>query len=184
MLEAKAEAAADRAGASWASYWGVGGIFAILGEALYRLTPRALDPLLSGELSVPETAFYAVTVASMALGEGYVGFQRNFSPRAVARAFQLNTAPRSRQLLAPLYCMGLLYATRRRLIINWALTLGIVALVFLVRLLPQPWRNIVDAGVVAGLLWGTVATVALFAQALSGRVPRCDLEHPIASTTT
>ena len=35
-------------------------------------------------------------------------------------------------------------------------------------MLPQPWRGIVDVGVVIGLGWGALATLALFVAALRG----------------
>jgi hypothetical protein len=41
----------------------------------------------------------------------------------------------------------------------FALTAGVVAIVLVYRALPQPWRGILDAGVVVGLLWGLVATL-------------------------
>jgi hypothetical protein len=53
--------------------------------------------------------------------------------------------------------MGYFHATRRRQITSWSLTLGIIALVIGVRYLVQPWRGIIDAGVVVGLAWGVVA---------------------------
>jgi len=37
----------------------------------------------------------------------------------------------------------------------------------LVRLVPQPWRGIVDAGVVIGLAWGAVSLLVLGIQALT-----------------
>jgi hypothetical protein len=62
--------------------------------------------------------------------------------------------------------MGFFHATRRRLITSFALTAGIVALVLAVRVLPQPWRGIVDTGVVVGLAWGLLSLIAFSAQAL------------------
>jgi hypothetical protein len=44
----------------------------------------------------------------------------------------------------------------------------IVALVLLVRQLPQPWRGIVDAGVVVGLTWGALAITYFTVRALQG----------------
>jgi hypothetical protein len=73
--------------------------------------------------------------------------------------------------LAPFFCMSLFSATRRGLIVAWAVVGGVAALVAGVRMLPQPWRGIVDAGVVAGLAWGTLALVLYFARALAGRLP-------------
>jgi hypothetical protein len=53
--------------------------------------------------------------------------------------------------------MGYFHADRRTRIVAHALTFGIVVLVLLVRLLPQPWRGIIDTGVVVGLTWGLVS---------------------------
>ena len=50
--------------------------------------------------------------------------------------------------------MGYFYATKKRQITSLGLTGLIVCFVILVRLLPQPWRGILDAGVVTGLTIG------------------------------
>ena len=60
-------------------------------------------------------------------------------------------------LLAPLFCMGFIHATRTRKVIAFSLTLMIICFIILVRLLPQPWRGIVDAGVVVGLAIGILS---------------------------
>lgn len=115
----------------------------------------------------------AWTLFSM-YAEGYRGFQRGFSPRVVARAFHLARNPRALWvMLAPLYAMGLVHATRRRLAISWTFVLAIVAVVVGVRHVPQPWRGIIDTGVVVGLVWGIVAIVVFVA-----RRPDVDLELP------
>jgi hypothetical protein len=106
-------------------------------------------------------------VVFMAYSEGYKGFQLGFSPRVAARALYLRDHPTPmRSLAAPLFCMGFFHAQRRRLVISYSLTLAIIALIFLVRLLPQPWRGILDAGVVVGLAWGLVALLAFAVRAL------------------
>jgi hypothetical protein len=66
--------------------------------------------------------------------------------------------------------MGLFHATRRRLFVSWGVLLGVTALIVLVRLLDQPWRGIVDAGVVVGLSWGTLSLLTVVGRAVvSGR---------------
>ena len=67
-------------------------------------------------------------------------------------------------LLAPAFAMGWFYATRRRLLVSWILTVGIVTLVLIVHGMAQPWRGIVDAGVVVGLTWGMVSIVWIAAR--------------------
>jgi hypothetical protein len=47
-------------------------------------------------------------------------------------------------------------------------TAGIIVLIILVRLLPQPWRGMVDAGVVVGLAWGMISLILFGLQALGG----------------
>jgi hypothetical protein len=115
----------------------------------------------------------------MAYFEGYRGFQRGFSPRVVVRALHLALHPRPLHvLLAPLFCMGLIHASRRRLLSSWILLVSIVAIVLLVRVLPQPYRGLVDAGVVVGLAWGLVALVGFAWAALAGSPPRVSAELP------
>ena len=53
--------------------------------------------------------------------------------------------------------MGFFHATTRRMVTTYALTGAIVAFVALARLLEQPWRGILDAGVVVGLAWGILS---------------------------
>jgi hypothetical protein len=135
--------------------WGVGGLALVLVEALLRLAPMAWEPIASGELSPFQWLVYASWVVFNGYCEGYRGFQRSFSPRAAARAHHV--ARRGSALdvvLAPLFCMSLLHASRRGLTVAWLLLTGIVLLVLLVKSLPQPWRGIIDGGVVVGLAWG------------------------------
>ncbi len=65
--------------------------------------------------------------------------------------------------------MGLVHATRRRLVVSWTIVVGIVGIVIVVRMLEQPWRGIVDAGVVVGLAWGVLSIVYYTARAFAGR---------------
>ena len=102
------------------------------------------------------------SVIYMAYAEGYKGFHRGFAPRVVVRARYLADNPRPLHvLLAPLFCMGYIYATRKRQILSFALTTMIICFVLIARSIPQPWRGIVDAGVVVGLGLG-VLSIAYF----------------------
>jgi len=150
--------------------WGTFGVVAILGQAIYRLTPLAIAPFAEHMVELEHMAVAAVWTATMLFMEGYNGFQRRFSPRVVARAFHLARNPRPLFVaLAPLFCFGFFHATRRRMITAYAFLIGIVALVIAVHQLDQPWRGVVDTGVVAGLLWGEIAILVFFVRALSGR---------------
>jgi hypothetical protein len=44
----------------------------------------------------------------------------------------------------------------------------ITLLVWLLRITPQPWRGIVDGGVVVALAWGAIAMLVLLVRALVG----------------
>jgi len=104
----------------------------------------------------------AFSVIYMAYAEGYKGFHLGFAPRVIVRARYLADNPRPLHvLLAPLFCMGYIYATRKRQIISFALTTMIICFVLIARSIPQPWRGILDAGVVVGLSLG-VLSIAYF----------------------
>ena len=81
----------------------------------------------------------------MAYAEGYKAFQQKFSPLIVRRAIDLNER-RSffNVLLAGPYCMGLFGATRKRMIVTWSISAGVMTLVHFVKKLSYPWRSIVD----------------------------------------
>jgi len=160
--------------------WGVLGVALLLTQALVRLSVVAVDPFVSGRgLTAFETVVCAVWVLVSLHSEGYRGFQKAFVPRTVARAFHLASAPRPLLVaLAPAFCMGLVHAKPRRLVTSWSIVALIVLAVLAVRRLPAPWRSIVDLGVVAGLLWGLIALVIVFARALRGQVPVYPLDLP------
>ena len=76
-------------------------------------------------------------------------------------------------LFAPMYCMGLMHATKKRQIVSWSVTLGVATIVAVVKKLPYPWRNIIDAGVVAGLTWGSLSIMLIYVRTwITGEVPK------------
>ncbi|KAL7549897.1 hypothetical protein ACHAWF_013152 [Thalassiosira exigua] len=145
-----------------ASLWGACGVVYILVKAIKRVLPIALEPFTKAEGIVPLTQFqlaaYIATCLWFAYVEGYKGFQLKFSPLVVSRSFTLkSSSPIHHLLLAPLYSMALFHATKKRMIVSWSVSIGVAAIVAAVKRLPYPWRNIVDAGVVVGLSWGTIS---------------------------
>ncbi len=155
-----------------AAIWGYTGILFVFGSAIYRLTP------VSWQLTEHTLLWYhwvalAVSLIFMGFAEGYRGFQQGYSPRVAARILYLSkhTTP-VRFLLAPLFCMGFFHIERRRQIISYSLIVGIFLLVKFVHTLDQPWRGIIDAGVVLGLTWGIVSLTLFTFQAFSG-----DFDH-------
>lgn len=143
--------------------WGIGGVVLLLVSALLRLTPFALEPLRTGALTPWQLLVYVTWAGFMAYSEGYRGFQMQFSPRVVRRAFELPAAGSPwYRVFGPFYCMSLIGAPPREQKRARIVFFSIVAVVCAVRLMPQPWRGVVDGGVVVGLGWGVVATVMLF----------------------
>jgi hypothetical protein len=68
--------------------------------------------------------------------------------------------------------MGLIHATKKRMITSWAVTIGVAGIVVLVKRLNPIGRCIVDAGVVVGLTWGSVSILAILFQSIrTGRPP-------------
>ncbi len=136
--------------------WAVLGLSLILGRAILSLTGYVLE-LGQAELAWFHWVLMSLWIFFMVYAEGYRGFQLRFSPRCAARALYLKRHPSvMRVVLAPLFCMGFFHATRRRKIVSYSLTAMIVTLVILVGKLDQPWRGMVDTGVVLGLGWGLV----------------------------
>ena len=134
--------------------WGFLGAFMLIGYAVWRLTPMATDAL-NYPLSTLQWSALVANIVFMAYSEGYKGFQQAFAPRVAARSLYLSKNPTAIRLaLAPLFVIGYFDATRRRLITSYLLTTMIIILIVLTRMVDQPWRGIIDAGVVVGLVWG------------------------------
>ncbi|HEX9020785.1 MAG TPA: hypothetical protein VF903_05950 [Nitrospirota bacterium] len=156
--------------AAWiGAFWGLAGVVLLLGSAVYRLTPLATAAFSGGyEWRWHHWAVFLALIFFMAYAEGYRAFQQGFSPRVAARARHLKDHPNALHMLfAPLFCMAYFHAPRRRQITSISVTLGIIILVVLVRLLPQPWRGIVDGSVVVGLAWGLVSLIVFGYQAFT-----------------
>ena len=146
--------------------WGVAGVCLLLLFAVYRLTSITID---SFEFSFLWYHWLILVgnVLFMAHSEGYKGFQKSFSPRVVARARYLKSHPRPLHvLLAPLFCMGYFHATRRRMITAYVMTFAIIVLIIVFNQISQPWRGILDAGVVVGLSWGVISILFYFVRAM------------------
>lgn len=137
--------------------WGLAGVLFLLVFALYRLTPMAIEAM-GYPLSAIQWLVLLGGVLFMAWSEGYKGFQRSFSPRVAARLLWLYRHPCPLLVFsAPFFCLGLVHAPPKRRVIFFVMTSMIIFLIILIRLLDQPWRGIIDAGVVVGLTWGVVS---------------------------
>jgi len=155
-----------------AMLWGLGGLAVVLSDASLRLSRHLIDAW-SYDWSIAQWTLFIVNTAFMAYSEGYRGFQKSFVPRVVARAFYLRDNPTAfRALLAPLFVVGYFAAPKRTRMVVFIGTALIVIAVILIRQLPQPWRGIIDAGVVLGLSWGVISLALISLSALrSGKPP-------------
>lgn len=161
--------------------WGVLGVGALLGRAIVRLAPIAWEPIDQGLLTPGLWLAYGLWVLFNGYGEGYRAFQKSFCPRVVARADLLarRPSPAWAAAIAPAFCLSLVGANRRGKTVAWVMVAVIAGLVFALRRTPQPYRGIVDGGVVVALAWGVVALVLLTTKTLlSGRAPEARLNLP------
>jgi hypothetical protein len=149
--------------------WGVTWVSFLLGRAIWRLGPLALEPWTEGLMTGGQKAIYIGWLVANAYLEGYRGFQLRFSPRVVSRAVYLGEHPKPLWFILALpFCMSLFHSTRRQMTVSWGFIGGLVLVIWWVRSLPQPWRGIIDGGVVLGLLWGLGVIWALFLRYLLG----------------
>ena len=162
----------------FAPLWGIFGIAGLLVQAMVRMVPRVHD-MLQQDLAAWQWGLLVLWVGWMAHAEGLRGFHRRFSPRIVARAVTLTRSSSGlHRLLAPIYCMGYIHASRRRKIVAWAVSSGIALLAAGVGRLPPLWRGFVDAGVVVGLGIGLASLGYYTVQALTGKRLPVDPELP------
>lgn len=151
------------------AFWGIFGLSVVFGRGLICLYPY-VDELCLASFTWVHWVSLVVSMLFMGYSEGYKGFHLKFSPRAAARALYLKNNPTPmRVIFAPLFCMGFFHATKKRKIVAYSLTIMIILLVVLVRELSQPWRGIVDAGVLLGLGWGLVSVWLFTLKAFFGK---------------
>lgn len=160
--------------------WGILGVVAFLSQAIYRIAPLAWEPLRDRNLTEFQAALYVAFLLFSGYAEGYRGFQKRFSPKVVGRALHLADNPRFLHVLfAPAYCMAYFHATKRGLLTAWGVSSIIVVIVMLVRSVPQPWRGIIDGGVVLGLTWGVVSLLYHAWVGMRGGILEVSIEVPL-----
>lgn len=159
--------------------WASGGVVLLIGQALYRLSTIAYEALSSGTMTQTQWVICIVWSLSNCYMEGYKGFHTKFVPRVVARAHHLAHNPfQPAVLLAPLFSMAFFHSARRGKAAAWGVTFAVLLAIFAVRQLPQPWRGIIDAGVVAGLGVGILSLIAAILSRLAGKRPTGDPQLP------
>ncbi|NND39375.1 MAG: hypothetical protein EX270_01005 [Pseudomonadales bacterium] len=148
-----------------AALWALAGFSLLMSQAVRKLLAVSLDAA-NYDFSALQWLLLAAFIIFMAYSEGYKGFQKGFSPRFANRTMHLYHQGSSiERLLAPLYCMNFFNAPVRRMLVSYSLLLLILTFIFLFQHIPQPWRGILDAGVVVGLLWGLASTIYYFFRA-------------------
>lgn len=161
--------------------WGIGGVAGLLLYAAASLGNQAAIAVAGG-LDASEWLALVLNALIMAWAEGYRGFQRRFSPRVAARALCLYEQPTTARLVfAPLFCVGYFGATPRLRRTVWIGTGLIVLAVAVFSEISQPWRGILDAGVMVGLLWGTASLLWAGWATFRERRPLAGAEVPAAA---
>ena len=161
-----------------AAIWAIFGLVLLLGYASWRLSAYTIESF-SMPLNWLHWLVFISFLGFMMHSEGYKGFQKSFSPRFAARTkYLLHNATFTQTVLAPLFSMGYFHATKRRVIATFLLTIMIVAFILAFRFVPQPWKGLFDAGVVAGLIWGMIASLIFCYKALINKNYKWDPELP------
>ncbi|HEX2882535.1 MAG TPA: hypothetical protein VHO25_23605 [Polyangiaceae bacterium] len=159
--------------------WGIGGVLLLLLQAVYRLSRYAIEPWREGSLNTLQIVVCLVWIVIAAYSEGYKAFHLRFCPRVIARALHVARHPRPvHVVLAPAFCMALFHARSRTKKVAWLTLILILCAIALLRITPQPWRGIVDAGVVVGIGLGALSLLFHAAQTLSGQRPPASPELP------
>lgn len=141
--------------------WCLLGCSAILFRALGRMWPHVQEMWSYHLTPIQWICLIGWSIMSIH-AEGYRGFHKKYCPRVVHRSFYLGAwqgAPFWMVLLGPFFAVGLFFANRKRLIISWCLFGGIAGLVILLKQVAQPWRGIVDTGVLIGLSIGLLSLI-------------------------
>jgi hypothetical protein len=155
--------------------WAVLGVATYLSWGLRKVHPIVRDGL--GSMNTrSHWVFFLATLSFFAYYEGYKGFQKGLCPRVVSRAWivsqrSVSGLPTWHKVIAPAFCIGYFHATKKRMITSWAITGTIFVVVIFVRRLPDPWRAMIDAGVMLGLTWGVLSTVGIYAMSLIDGAP-------------
>lgn len=159
--------------------WAIVGLLLLLSFACWRLSAYTMESF-SMPLNWMHWVVFIGFTLFMAHGEGYKGFQKKFSPRFAARCeYLLHNTTILQLVLAPLFCMAYFHAPKKRMIATYALTIMIIVFIFSFRLIPQPWKGLLDFGVVFGLAWGILSTLYFCFKAFTDDTFSCNNEVQI-----
>ena len=141
--------------------YSIGGVIAIFSSAIYRLFPH-VQKSMSYDFSALNWIILTIYLIVMIVGKGYFALHRGFVPRVINRSELLaKDGKLVDRLLAPLYCMGFFKAPKKRMIISYVMIFFIVLFIVSASKIVQPWRGIIDLGVVVGLSLGILSLLFL-----------------------
>jgi len=141
--------------------YSIGGIIAIFSSAIFRLYPHVKEGF-SYQFSTLNWIVMIAYLIIMIVGKGYFALYRSFVPRVINRSKILIAEGKLLdRLLAPLYCMGFFKAPIKRLIISYAMLSFIITFISSASRISQPWRGIIDLGVIVGLSIGIISLLFL-----------------------
>ncbi len=141
--------------------YSIGGVIAIFSSAIYRLYPH-IHESYSFEFSTLNWIVLALYLLVMIVGKGYFALHRGFVPRVISRSeLLIEQGSAFDRLLAPLYCMGFFKAPKKRMIISYTMLIFIISFIVSASKISQPWRGIIDMGVVVGLSLGILSLLFL-----------------------
>ena len=147
--------------------WGIAGILLLIGYAILRLSPVAADAL-SYPLAWYHWLLMLGNAAVAIYFKGHLAFQKGLAPRVAARARYLRQhTTLLRFLFAPFFSMGYFHITRRKQMVTILTTLAMVMLIMGIRLFDQPWRGLIDVGILMALSWGFLTILIYSIQALT-----------------
>jgi len=137
--------------------YSIGGVIAIFSSAIYRLYPHVRE----GFSIDFKTAHWIVLLSYlmvMIVAKGYFALHRSFVPRIINRSELLVKEGKIiDRILAPFFCMGFFRATKKRLITSYSMLIFVVSFIISASKISQPWRGIMDLGVVVGLSLGILS---------------------------
>jgi hypothetical protein len=134
--------------------WGVAGILAVIAYAVVGLAARALS-IKSYDLMWYHWAALVFGTLILIYAKSYRGFLLRLAPGIALRARSIRAKPTAaRVIFAPFYCMGFFGSGVRTQVRMIFITLAMVAMIIVVRNLPEPWRAILDFGIAVALTLG------------------------------
>ena len=137
--------------------WAIVVVLGVLLFAVFRLAQHSWVALQM-PLGWLEYSVLLINTLFMAYSEGYKGFHLSFAPRFAARVKYVYQQGQGVQLwLSPLFCFGYFGTTKAKQVVAFALTILLICVIVLMGYMPQPWRGVVDAGVVVGLSIGVLS---------------------------